>query len=149
MISDPQTYYPNGTEVYPEEFRIEVYVPPYLNQGFTQPQYTITETDWNYGGQYSISVKLFQGTTSTMKVSLVAGGLIRFPECAYTHSSLMESSHIEHAREHDGRKNNIPRFHLFRNDLRNHRTAQRECFSSGLASTFHPRWTHSFTLTVG
>jgi len=70
--SDPQTYAPNGTEIYPEEFRIEVYVPPYLNQGFTQPQFHITNTDWAYGGQYTINVQLFQGTTSNMRVSLIA-----------------------------------------------------------------------------
>lgn len=71
--SDPQTYYPNGSFVYPEEMRIEVYIPPYLNQGFRQPEFTITETDWALGGQYSITVTLFQGTTSGMRVSLVAG----------------------------------------------------------------------------
>ena len=26
--SDPQTYNPDGTPIYPEEFRVEVYVPP-------------------------------------------------------------------------------------------------------------------------
>ncbi|KAH7906672.1 copper radical oxidase-like protein [Hygrophoropsis aurantiaca] len=89
--SDPQTYYPNGSTVYPEEMRIEVYIPPYLNQGFRQPEFTITETDWELGGQYQITVNLFQGTTSTMKVSLVAasssthgnimsGGRVIFPE---------------------------------------------------------------------
>jgi hypothetical protein len=71
--SDPQTNYPNGSYVYPEEMRIEVYIPPYLNQGLTQPEFTIAETDWALGGQYSITVTLFQGTTSTMRVSLVAG----------------------------------------------------------------------------
>ena len=72
--SDPQTYYPNGSAIYPEEFRVEVYVPPYLSQGLKQPTFTIAETDWNLGGQYQIKVTLFQGTTSTMRVSLVAGG---------------------------------------------------------------------------
>ena len=72
--SDPETYYPNGSYVYPEEFRIEVYIPPYLNQGFKQPTFTITETDWALGGQYTIDVTLFQGTTDTMRISLVAGG---------------------------------------------------------------------------
>ena len=72
--SDPQTYYPNGSYVYPEELRVEVYIPPYLNQGFTQPSFTITETDWALGGQYDIVVTLHQGTTSTMRVSLIAGG---------------------------------------------------------------------------
>ncbi|KAI9462093.1 copper radical oxidase-like protein [Boletus coccyginus] len=89
--SDPQT------PGYPEEMRIEVYVPPYLNQGFTQPTFTIAETDWALGGQYPITVTLFQGTTSTMRVSLVAasssthgnvmsGGRILFPafSCAGT-----------------------------------------------------------------
>ena len=63
--SDPET---NG---YPQEFRIEVYIPPYLSQGLKQPTFTIAETDWNFGGQYQIKVTLFQG--STMRVSLVAG----------------------------------------------------------------------------
>ena len=65
--SDPET------PGYPEEFRIEVYIPPYLNQGFQQPTFTITETDWELGGQYSIQVTLFQGTTGTMRISLIAG----------------------------------------------------------------------------
>jgi hypothetical protein len=71
--SDPQTYYPNGSFVYPEEMRVEVYVPPYLSQGLTQPEFTIVETDWDLGGQYDITVNLFQGTTGTMRISLVAG----------------------------------------------------------------------------
>lgn len=71
--SDPETYYPNGSYVYPEEMRVEVYIPPYLNQGFKQPTFTITETDWALGGQYTIGVTLFQGTTSTMRISLIAG----------------------------------------------------------------------------
>ncbi|THH31673.1 hypothetical protein EUX98_g2514 [Antrodiella citrinella] len=88
--SDPQTNFSNGTVKFPEEFRIEVYIPPYLNQGFTQPSYTINETDWTYGGVFPITVNLHQGTTSTMRVSLVAatssthgnvmGGRIIFPE---------------------------------------------------------------------
>ena len=70
--SDPGTY-PDGSHPYPEEFRIEVYVPPYLTQGFKQPQFVITETDWELGGQYTIEVTLYQGATNTMRVSLIAG----------------------------------------------------------------------------
>ena len=62
--SDPQT------PGLPEELRIEVYIPPYLSQGLTQPVVTVTNTDWAYGGQYQITVKLSQG--QTMRVSLVA-----------------------------------------------------------------------------
>ncbi|KAJ7479512.1 glyoxal oxidase N-terminus-domain-containing protein [Mycena latifolia] len=56
----------------PEEFRIEVYVPPYLAQGLKQPSFTIVDTDWAYGSKHSINVTLHQGTTSTMKISLIA-----------------------------------------------------------------------------
>lgn len=92
--SDPQTYYPNGTAIYPEEFRVEVYYPPYLTDGSTQPTYTITETDWQYGQGYQITVNLFQGSTANMKVSLVAasssthgnsmGNRILFPQVTCT-----------------------------------------------------------------
>ncbi|KAF4588036.1 hypothetical protein EYR38_009997 [Pleurotus pulmonarius] len=64
--SDPQT------PGFPEEFRVEVYIPPYLNQGFRQPEFNITNTDWAYGATATINVKLFQGTTRNMRVSLVA-----------------------------------------------------------------------------
>lgn len=53
--------------------RIEVYYPPYLTAGRTQPSYTIQETNWQYGGQYQITVTLNEGSTSTMRVSLIAG----------------------------------------------------------------------------
>ena len=62
--SDPQT------PGLPEELRIEVYIPPYLSQGLTQPVVTVPNTDWGYGGQYQIDVQLFQG--QAMRVSLVA-----------------------------------------------------------------------------
>ena len=62
--SDPQT------PGLPEELRIEVYIPPYLSQGLTQPTVTVPNTDWAYGKQYRIIVRLFQG--QTMRVSLVA-----------------------------------------------------------------------------
>ncbi len=66
--SDPQ----DGKN--PEEFRIEVYVPPYLETGLTQPSYTLPENDWAYGGRYQITnVILHQGSAATMRVSLIAG----------------------------------------------------------------------------
>jgi hypothetical protein len=63
--SDPET------PGLPEELRIEVYIPPYLNQNLRQPVVTMSHRDWAYGQSYQITVQLFQGTTSTMKVSLV------------------------------------------------------------------------------
>ncbi|KAG6890187.1 hypothetical protein C0995_010892 [Termitomyces sp. Mi166 len=71
--SDPQTNNPDGTVKYPEEFRIEVYIPPYLNQGFRPPEFDISVTDWVYSGTYTITnVKLYQGTTSNLRISLLS-----------------------------------------------------------------------------
>jgi hypothetical protein len=65
--SDPQD------QNFPEEYRIEVFTPPYLNQGLTQPTFGIPIKDWVYSGMYAItSVQLFQGGTSTLRISLVA-----------------------------------------------------------------------------
>jgi hypothetical protein len=70
--SDPQTDNPDGTVKYPEEFRIEVYIPPYLNEGRTQPTFTLPNNDWAYGQTYTITnIHLAQGATSTMRVSLI------------------------------------------------------------------------------
>ncbi|KAF8346390.1 glyoxal oxidase N-terminus-domain-containing protein [Amanita rubescens] len=58
---------------YPEEYRIERYVPPYLARGLAQPKFSIQTNDWSYNGQYQITnVQLSQGTTATMRVSLIA-----------------------------------------------------------------------------
>jgi hypothetical protein len=65
--SDPQT---SGLD---EELRLEVYIPPYLDEGMTQPTVTVPNTDWTYGGQFQITVRLFQqGQTTAMRVSLLA-----------------------------------------------------------------------------
>jgi len=62
--SDPQT------PGLPEELRIEVYIPPYLTAGLRQPIVTVSNKDWEYGGQYQINVQQFQG--QALRVSLVA-----------------------------------------------------------------------------
>ncbi|GJJ13871.1 hypothetical protein Clacol_008128 [Clathrus columnatus] len=49
--SDPN---PDGGP-FPEEYRIEVYIPPYLASGQIQPSFNISVTDWEYGGQYEIT----------------------------------------------------------------------------------------------
>ncbi|KAJ7119891.1 glyoxal oxidase N-terminus-domain-containing protein [Mycena crocata] len=56
----------------PQETRIEAYYPPYLTTGLVQPNFTIATTDWAYGSSHPIVVYLYQGTTATMKVSLIA-----------------------------------------------------------------------------
>jgi hypothetical protein len=64
--SDPED------ERFPQEYRVEVFVPPYLLKGNTQPTFTISGNDFAYGESFTINVNLFQGTTSTMKISLMA-----------------------------------------------------------------------------
>lgn len=54
--------------------RIEVYIPPYLNQGITPPVFNISKTDFGYGQQFTITnVKVFHGTVANIKVSLISG----------------------------------------------------------------------------
>ncbi|KAI0808290.1 hypothetical protein C8Q74DRAFT_1189458 [Fomes fomentarius] len=57
---------------FPEETRVEVYIPPYLNEGRTQPSFTVDEKDWEYGGSYTFHVNLPRGPISNMRVSLIA-----------------------------------------------------------------------------
>jgi hypothetical protein len=52
--SDPETNWPNGTARYPQEFRMEVYIPPYLIDRI-QPTFDIPVTDWAYGSTYTIN----------------------------------------------------------------------------------------------
>ena len=53
--SDPED------NVNPQEYRIEVDLPPYLVDGRTQPEITaLPVTDWTYGTAYSITVNIHQ-----------------------------------------------------------------------------------------
>lgn len=63
--SDPQD------AVHPEEYRVEVFTPPYLLAGLAQPTFTIANKAWAYGAQVSITVSLKQGTTGGMRISLM------------------------------------------------------------------------------
>jgi hypothetical protein len=86
--SDPNPDKPfNGP--FPEEFRVEVYVPPYLAAGQKQPTFSVPVKDWAYGGQYTLeNVQLFMG--GNPRVSLIAatssthgaimGGRTLFPD---------------------------------------------------------------------
>jgi hypothetical protein len=64
--SDPED------NTHPQEYRVEVFLPPYLLSGLEKPTYTITDTDWAYGQSVQITVNLFQGTTAGMRISLLA-----------------------------------------------------------------------------
>ena len=66
--SDPN---PDGGP-FPEEYRIEVYVPPYLAAGQIQPTFSIAVTDWDYGGQFQIT-NVVTHQNAGIRISLLAG----------------------------------------------------------------------------
>ena len=79
--SDPE----DGTN--PQEYRVEVFTPPYLLNGQPRPSFSIAVTDWTYGGSYSLSVSggsgaysatLLGGVSSTHGNSM--GGRTLMPE---------------------------------------------------------------------
>lgn len=73
--SDPQTYYPDGSEIYPEEFRVEVYNPSYLTSGLPRPSFQILEKDWTYGSTHAFTTSAPLGN---IRVSLIGGKSISF-----------------------------------------------------------------------
>ena len=64
--SDPEDTGPNPN---PQEYRVEVFVPPYLLSGLPQPTFSITNKDWAYGA--SATFTLTTGSTANLKVSLL------------------------------------------------------------------------------
>lgn len=134
-------------ERFPEEYRIEVYLPPYLTDGRQQPRYTITDTDWNYGGTYDVNVVLYQGTTSTMRVSLLGGGhpCSPFMQCV---------AHMLHSRRQLTRQqlraaHAFPCIHLRRQPLHNHRPAQLVYCPAGLVPALRPGRSHALVFAMG
>jgi hypothetical protein len=88
--SDPED------NTHPQEYRVEVFVPPYLLSGLPRPSFTIADTDWEYGqagipfalgapaqnGQ--IEVSLLGSVTSTHGNSMGARTIFLNVNCAGT-----------------------------------------------------------------
>ncbi|KUJ12265.1 uncharacterized protein LY89DRAFT_738058 [Mollisia scopiformis] len=58
--------------VHPEEYRVEVFNPPYALSGATPPSFTITNTDWLYGASVSITANIPTGNLGAVRVSMMA-----------------------------------------------------------------------------
>jgi hypothetical protein len=56
---------------FPEEYRVEVFVPPYLLSGLARPTFSITNKDWTYGESVTISINLPTGNTGGARASLI------------------------------------------------------------------------------
>jgi hypothetical protein len=61
--SDPED------NVNPEEYRVEVFTPPYLLSGLPKPTFTLGSTDWEYNAP--VSFTLTSGSTANLKVSML------------------------------------------------------------------------------
>jgi hypothetical protein len=65
--SDPTGDYINPPDTeFPEEYRVEVFSPPYLLSGLARPAFTITNTDWAYGE--SVTFTVTSGTLSAVSL---------------------------------------------------------------------------------
>lgn len=54
---------------YPEEYRVEVFLPPYILSGAARPTFTIQTTDWAYSGTYQIQIT--SGSMADINISLL------------------------------------------------------------------------------
>jgi len=57
--------------VNPEEYRVEVFVPPYLLKGATPPTLNVSNVDWTYGEEITVSVVIPTGVKSNVVFSLI------------------------------------------------------------------------------
>jgi hypothetical protein len=64
--SDPTGDYSQPANSFPEEYRVEVFTPPYLLSGLARPTFSITNKDWKYG-----TAVTFTSSTGNAKVSLL------------------------------------------------------------------------------
>ncbi|KAF2088050.1 copper radical oxidase [Saccharata proteae CBS 121410] len=55
---------------YPEEYRVEVFIPPYRMSGAAIPTFSVQNVDWEYGGTYTFTVD-GASNYSNIRVSLV------------------------------------------------------------------------------
>lgn len=61
--SDPED------DTHEQEYRVEVFIPPYLLKGIAQPNLQISNTDWQYGQTITLTA-----STQIVKVSLLGAG---------------------------------------------------------------------------
>jgi hypothetical protein len=67
--SDPTGNYADPINSFPEEYRVEVFTPPYLLSGLPQPTFVIENKDWEYNDTIAITVT--SGNTQGLKVSML------------------------------------------------------------------------------
>ena len=69
--SDPTGDYDQPAGEWPEEYRVEVFTPPYLLNGLTRPSFTIANTDWEYNEAITVTVNIPSGNMAGVKFSML------------------------------------------------------------------------------
>lgn len=70
--SDPTGDSQNPAGAFPEEYRVEVFTPPYLLSGAARPAFTIVNKDWVYGQTVSFTVTAGTATSVSLLGSVVS-----------------------------------------------------------------------------
>lgn len=70
--SDPSGVYTGTSDSFPEEYRVEVFSPPYLLSGLPRPTFTLSSTDWAYGATISFTVTSGAATKVSLLGSVVS-----------------------------------------------------------------------------
>jgi len=58
--------------VHPEEYRVEVFNPPYALSGAAAPSFTIKNVDWAYASTVTITANIPSGNLAAVRVSMMA-----------------------------------------------------------------------------
>lgn len=70
--SDPTGDYQTPAGSFPEEYRVEVFTPPYLLTGAARPTFTLKNTDWTYGESVTFTVTSGTATSVSLLGSVVS-----------------------------------------------------------------------------
>ena len=63
--SDPED------NLHPQEYRVEVFLPPYLTSGAPRPSFTLVNRDWAYGAQIALTVSMPSSGTGPSRIALM------------------------------------------------------------------------------
>jgi hypothetical protein len=69
--SDPTGDYNQPAGEWPEEYRVEVFTPPYLLSNLPRPTFSVSSSDWAYGDTIQLNINLPSGLASNIKISML------------------------------------------------------------------------------
>lgn len=70
--SDPTGDYSSPAGSFPEEYRVEVFTPPYLLSGLPRPTFSLSNTDWAYGETVTFTITSGTASAITLLGSVVS-----------------------------------------------------------------------------